>query len=144
MLIVHPCLRISELFSLSQLSAETFSHYRMWRQGFPKERKWQSWPGQSTPFSVHEKKPRVGVDLIGEDLFHNFQSPTIFLKISCDGDFLLPIVVGIRMNFKHNQHGVLFCHCDCHFWTYLNRETLHICYCRGLCYSKTHRAPIGR
>lgn len=118
---VHPCLCISELFSLSQLSAETFLHYRMWRQGFLKERKWQSWPGQLTPFSVHGKKPRVGVDLIGEDLFHNFQSPTIFLKISCDGDFLLPIIVGIRMNFKNNQLGVLFCHFDRHFLTYLNR-----------------------
>jgi hypothetical protein len=112
---VHQCLCISELFSLSQLSAETFSHYRMWRQGFLKERKWQSWPGQLAPFSGQGKKPQVGVDLIGEDLFHHFQSPTIFLKISCDGVLLLPIIVGIPMNFNHNQHRVFFCHCDCHF-----------------------------
>ncbi|XP_062144085.1 bifunctional nuclease 2 [Alnus glutinosa] len=83
-----------EFLEASLLLSETFLHYRMWRQGFLKERKWQSWPGQLTPFSVQGQKPRVGVDLIGEDLFHNFQSPTIFLKISCDGDFLLPIIVG--------------------------------------------------
>ncbi|XP_059454314.1 bifunctional nuclease 2-like [Corylus avellana] len=83
-----------EFLEASLLLSETFLHYRMWKQGFLKERKWQSWPGQLAPFSGQGKKPRVGVDLIGKDLFHHFQSPTIFLKISCDGEFLLPIIVG--------------------------------------------------
>ncbi|XP_047317187.1 bifunctional nuclease 2 [Impatiens glandulifera] len=31
---------------------------------------------------------------LGLDFLHRFQGPSIFLKISCDGDFLLPISVG--------------------------------------------------
>ncbi|KAB1201773.1 Bifunctional nuclease 2 [Morella rubra] len=55
--------------------------------------KWQP-PGQLTPFSVQGKNSRLGVDLIQEGLLRRFQSPTMFLKISCGGDFLLPIIVG--------------------------------------------------
>lgn len=81
-------------FFIDSTSAETVLHYRMRRQGYQEERKWPS-PGQPTPFSVQLKKPRVNVDLIGESFLRRFQNPTIFLKISCDGDFLLPIIVGI-------------------------------------------------
>ncbi|XP_050241639.1 bifunctional nuclease 2 isoform X1 [Quercus robur] len=82
-----------DFLEASILLSETALHYRMRRQGYREERKWPS-PGQSTPFSVQLKKPRVNVDLIGESFLRRFQNPTIFLKISCDGDFLLPIIVG--------------------------------------------------
>lgn len=55
--------------------------------------KWQS-SGQLVPFSVRTKEPRGDVTSIGPEFLRRFQSPTIFLKISCDGDFLLPIIVG--------------------------------------------------
>lgn len=82
-----------DFLEASLLLSETMLHYRMRRQGYREERKWPS-PHQSTPFSVQLKKPRVNVDLIGESFLRRFQNPTIFLKISCDGDFLLPIIVG--------------------------------------------------
>ncbi|KAK4583811.1 hypothetical protein RGQ29_021796 [Quercus rubra] len=82
-----------DFLEASLLLSETVLHYRMRRQGYREERKWPS-PGQPTPFSVQLKKPRVNVDLIGESFLRRFQNPTIFLKISCDGDFLLPIIVG--------------------------------------------------
>ncbi|KAK7840793.1 bifunctional nuclease 2 [Quercus suber] len=82
-----------DFLEASLLLSETMLHYRMRRQGYREERKWPS-PRQSTPFSVQLKKPRVNVDLIGESFLRRFQNPTIFLKISCDGDFLLPIIVG--------------------------------------------------
>lgn len=107
-------------FSLIPTSAETVLHHRMRRQGYQEERKWPS-PGQSTPFSVQLKKPRVNVDLIGESFLRRFQNPTIFLKISCDGDFLLPIIVGIYVWMKLKQ----ICWCIfCHFWNISkNKET---------------------
>ncbi|XP_062102717.1 bifunctional nuclease 2 [Humulus lupulus] len=75
------------------LLSETMSHYRMLRRGF-KEDTWR----QSTPnmfrFSVQRKELRPDFNLISQGFLHRFQNPTIFLKISCDGDFLLPIVVG--------------------------------------------------
>ncbi|KAM4118534.1 hypothetical protein ACB094_02G210400 [Castanea mollissima] len=82
-----------DFLEASLLLSETVLHHRMRRQGYQEERKWPS-PGQSTPFSVQLKKPRVNVDVIGENFLRRFQNPTIFLKISCDGDFLLPIIVG--------------------------------------------------
>ncbi|KAM4128996.1 hypothetical protein ACJW30_02G211400 [Castanea mollissima] len=82
-----------DFLEASLLLSETVLHHRMRRQGYQEERKWPS-PGQSTPFSVQLKKPRVNVDVIGESFLRRFQNPTIFLKISCDGDFLLPIIVG--------------------------------------------------
>ncbi|XP_030923914.1 uncharacterized protein LOC115950805 isoform X2 [Quercus lobata] len=82
-----------DFLEASLLLSETALHYRMRRLGYREERKWPS-PGQSTPFSVQLKKPRVNFDLIGESFLRRFQNPTIFLKISCDGDFLLPIIVG--------------------------------------------------
>lgn len=37
---------------------------------------------------------RAKINSIGKPFLSRFPSPTIFLKISCDGDFLLPIIVG--------------------------------------------------
>ncbi|XP_057962866.1 bifunctional nuclease 2 isoform X3 [Malania oleifera] len=68
-------------------------HYRMRRQGFEEEMKWQS-SSELLPFSVRAKESRVDVNSLGLGFLRRFQSPTIFLKISCDGDFLLPIIVG--------------------------------------------------
>lgn len=59
--------------------------------------KWQS-SSQFVPFSVQKKDPRGDVTSIGPEFLRRFQSPSIFLKISCDGDFLLPIIVGISIN----------------------------------------------
>lgn len=65
--------------------------------GFREEIKWQS-SDKFLPFSAQGRDPRSESNSIGPGLLQRFQSPTIFLKISCDGDFLLPIVVGIWMN----------------------------------------------
>ncbi|XP_057962858.1 bifunctional nuclease 2 isoform X2 [Malania oleifera] len=75
------------------LVSETMRHYRMRRQGFEEEMKWQS-SSELLPFSVRAKESRVDVNSLGLGFLRRFQSPTIFLKISCDGDFLLPIIVG--------------------------------------------------
>lgn len=75
------------------LLSETIKHYRMRLQGFQEEIKWQS-SAQLFPFSVQAKESRADVSSIGPAFLRRFQSPTIFLKISCDGDLLLPIIVG--------------------------------------------------
>ena len=86
---------VSEVFSLVWLSAETVSHYRMRRRGFQEDTR-----GKLFPFSVQKKDSqtqslsRADVNFVGQAFLQRFQYPTIFLKISCDGDFLLPIVVG--------------------------------------------------
>lgn len=46
------------------------------------------------PFSIQRKEWRVDANFVGPRFLQRFQNPTIFLKISCDGEFLLPIVVG--------------------------------------------------
>lgn len=75
------------------LISETISHYRMLMHGFQEETKLQ--PSlQLGPFLVQPEDPRTQVSPMGSDFLRRFQSPTIFLKISCDGDFLLPIAVG--------------------------------------------------
>ncbi|XP_059623407.1 bifunctional nuclease 2 [Cornus florida] len=75
------------------LLSETIRHYRMCMQGFQEDMTWQS-SSQLPPFSVKAKDPRAEFSSIGLAFLRRFQSPTIFLKISCDGDFLLPIIVG--------------------------------------------------
>lgn len=77
---------------------ETVLHYRMRRQGFLENIKWQSSSSSSNqlgPFPFRAKNSGDDVTSIGQHFLSRFQSPTIFLKISCDGDFLLPIIVGI-------------------------------------------------
>ncbi|XP_021819502.1 bifunctional nuclease 2 isoform X2 [Prunus avium] len=77
----------------SLLLSETISHYRMQKRGFKEETKWQS-SGKLRPFSAQSNRSRNLFDTLGRNFLQRFQNPTIFLKISCDGDFLLPIVVG--------------------------------------------------
>ncbi|CAB4318246.1 unnamed protein product [Prunus armeniaca] len=77
----------------SLLLSETISHYRMQKRGFKEETKWQS-SGKLRPFSAQANRSRNLFDTLGRNFLQRFQNPTIFLKISCDGDFLLPIVVG--------------------------------------------------
>ncbi|XP_039161628.1 bifunctional nuclease 2 isoform X2 [Eucalyptus grandis] len=72
----------------SLLLAETISHYRMRRRGYQVDVRSQL-SSQLHPFAVKARGPSVD-----QGFLHRFQSPTIFLKIVCDGDFLLPIVVG--------------------------------------------------
>ncbi|XP_027073374.1 bifunctional nuclease 2-like [Coffea arabica] len=75
------------------LISETISHHRMRMHGFKEERTWQ--PSLHLgPFSIQPKDPRSQVHPIGSGFLRRFESPTIFLKISCDGDFILPIIVG--------------------------------------------------
>ncbi|KAJ0039664.1 hypothetical protein Pint_28589 [Pistacia integerrima] len=83
----------------SLLVPETVLHYRMRRQGFLENINWQSSSSSSSsnkllPFPFRAKISRDDVTSIGQHFLRRFQSPTIFLKISCDGDFLLPIIVG--------------------------------------------------
>ncbi|PON49957.1 Bifunctional nuclease domain containing protein [Parasponia andersonii] len=84
----------------SLLLSETMSHYRMRRRGFEetednKTARRQAPPAKLFAMSTHRREPRgADVNFIAQGFLHRFQSPTIFLKVSCDGDFLLPIVVG--------------------------------------------------
>ncbi|KAJ4714112.1 bifunctional nuclease 2-like [Melia azedarach] len=82
-----------DFLQASLLVPETMLHYRMRRQGFRENMKWQT-STQLVPYSVRTKESRDDVNSVGQDFLRRFQSPTIFLKISCDGDFLLPIIVG--------------------------------------------------
>ncbi|KAA8547558.1 hypothetical protein F0562_003987 [Nyssa sinensis] len=75
------------------LVSETIKHYQMLMQGFQGDMKWWS----STlvlPFPVQAKQSRADVSSMGRAFLRRFHNPTIFLKISCDGDFLLPVIVG--------------------------------------------------
>ncbi|XP_004287762.1 PREDICTED: bifunctional nuclease 2 isoform X1 [Fragaria vesca subsp. vesca] len=82
-----------EYIQASLLLSETISHYRMQKRGFQEETNWNT-SRKLRPFSVQATRPRSVLDKLGRNFLQRFQSPTIFLKISCDGDFLLPIVVG--------------------------------------------------
>ncbi|GAV78580.1 DNase-RNase domain-containing protein [Cephalotus follicularis] len=82
-----------EYLLASLLVSETTWHYRMRRQGFREEMRWQS-SSQLLPFNVQARESRPDLRSVAQGILRRFQNPTIFLKISCDGDFLLPIVVG--------------------------------------------------
>lgn len=75
------------------LVPETVRHYNLWKQGFIEETKWHS-AAQKHPFSSHRRGVDLNVHSIGHGFLRRFQSPTVFLKIACDGDLLLPIIVG--------------------------------------------------
>ncbi|KAK6924540.1 Bifunctional nuclease domain [Dillenia turbinata] len=51
-----------------------------------------TWRSGAFPFSSQPRELRTDTSL-GHDFLRRFQSPTIFPKISFDGDFLLPIIV---------------------------------------------------
>lgn len=68
----------------------------MRKQGFQEEVRWHSSGKLVFPFGLQERKEaRPNTGLLGHGFLRGFQSPTIFLKVSCDGDFVLPIIVGI-------------------------------------------------
>ncbi|KAH0463374.1 hypothetical protein IEQ34_007956 [Dendrobium chrysotoxum] len=73
--------------------AETVRHYNSWKQGFIEETKLHL-SGKKYPFSSHRRRVDFNVHSVGHDFLRRFQSPTVFLKIACDGDLLLPIIVG--------------------------------------------------
>ncbi|KAK1314330.1 hypothetical protein QJS10_CPA06g00671 [Acorus calamus] len=78
----------------SEAVAQTVMHYNMRKQGFVEETKWSS--------SSQNKGSKSDIDSIGHG-FRKFQSPTIFLKIACDGDAVLPIIVGMyKWHFLSN------------------------------------------
>lgn len=65
----------------------------MLRHRSQSELQWKS-PTSSVPLPSLEKSSRMDTDLFRQGFLHRFQNPTIFLKISCDGEYVLPIVVG--------------------------------------------------
>ncbi|KAJ8764327.1 hypothetical protein K2173_006067 [Erythroxylum novogranatense] len=82
-----------DYFQASLLISETVAHYRMRKQGFGEDLRWQT-SGRMFPHTVQAKESRPELGIIRYDFLRRFQSPTMFLKVSCDGDFLLPILVG--------------------------------------------------
>ncbi|CAO2829481.1 unnamed protein product [Amaranthus hypochondriacus] len=76
----------------SLLISETVRHHHLRKQGFQGEVK--DLFGRFLPVSSQMKDRRYEVNSIGLGILRQFRHPTIFLKISCEGDFLLPIVVG--------------------------------------------------
>ncbi|KAK8472068.1 hypothetical protein PHAVU_002G103800 [Phaseolus vulgaris] len=77
----------NDYLEASLLLSETFSHYHMWKKRFQAEFQWKS-STPSIPLS------RTDSSLLRHGFLQRFQNPTIFLRISCDGDYILPIVVG--------------------------------------------------
>ncbi|XP_027360821.1 bifunctional nuclease 2 isoform X3 [Abrus precatorius] len=61
----------------------------MWKHRF----QWKS-STPSIPLSVQNRISRTDNGLSRQGFLQRFQNPTIFLRISCDGDYILPIVVG--------------------------------------------------
>ncbi|KAG1359464.1 bifunctional nuclease [Cocos nucifera] len=75
------------------LLSETVRHYNLWKQGFAIDEKWNLL-GHRHSFSHQAKGENSSDSPFGHGFLRQFQSPTIFLKIACDGDLLLPIIVG--------------------------------------------------
>lgn len=84
---------------MGSTTAETLLHYRMRRKGFQEEMTWRL-PGRWNPFAILSKESRPDLSFVGHEFLRRFQSPTIFLKVSCDGDFLLPIIVGMVISTR--------------------------------------------
>ena len=78
---------------------ETVRHYNLWKQGFAIDEKWNLL-GHRHSFSHQAKGDNSSDSPFGHGFLRRFQSPTIFLKIACDGDLLLPIIVGMSMLSK--------------------------------------------
>ncbi|CAL5188207.1 unnamed protein product [Lathyrus oleraceus] len=79
----------TDFLEASLLLSETITHYGMWRHRFQDELQLKS-PKLSFP----QHSSRMDNSLFRQDVLQRFQNPTIFLKISCDGDYVLPIAVG--------------------------------------------------
>ncbi|XP_021731071.1 bifunctional nuclease 2-like [Chenopodium quinoa] len=80
-----------EYLEASLLISETVKHYHLRKQGFREVKRLSR---QSAPFATQVKDRKNDINSIGLNILRSFRHPTIFLKISCEGDFLLPIVVG--------------------------------------------------
>ncbi|KAJ0966929.1 hypothetical protein J5N97_023846 [Dioscorea zingiberensis] len=91
------------------LVSETVRHYNLWKKGFVDDTRWHP-PGHMHPISNHSKGPNSSVSSIGFGFLRRYQSPTIFLKIACDEDLLLPVVVGenaidkLMDSFAEDEH----------------------------------------
>ncbi|XP_010683029.2 bifunctional nuclease 2 [Beta vulgaris subsp. vulgaris] len=81
-----------EYVEASLLITETAKHYHLRKQGFREEAK--TYAGHYASNFAQVKHRRNDVNSIGLSILRRFRHPTIFLKISCEEDFLLPIVVG--------------------------------------------------
>lgn len=81
-----------EYLEASLLISETVKHYHLRKQGFQEEV--NKFSHRFSPFSTQVKDRKNNISSIGLSILRRFRHPTIFLKISCEGDFLLPIVVG--------------------------------------------------
>ncbi|KAM7261160.1 hypothetical protein ACFE04_026635 [Oxalis oulophora] len=82
-----------EFYESSLLISETLWHYRSVNKGFREDMKWQPF-NHLPPFSLPATGPRPDLSLLGQTFLRRFPNPTFFLKVSCHGDFLLPISVG--------------------------------------------------
>lgn len=86
--------KLPEEYKIIFISAETVRHYNLRKRGFFEETTWHS-SSQILPLSPQSKGSKSGVRSIGHAFLRRFQNPTIFLKVACDGDLLLPIIVGM-------------------------------------------------
>lgn len=111
----------------------------MQRRGFQEETKWHS-SGKLRPFSVQASRRHNFFDTLGRNFVQRFQSPTIFLKISCDGDFLFPIVVGIWSYACHMNE----CECNLEYTSSVIKCRYLVFVFRRICNRKSHRRPMGR
>lgn len=62
-------------------------------RGFQEETRWHS-SAHLVPFSFHPKDRIADASSLGTGFLRRFKNPTIFLKISCDAEYVLPIIVG--------------------------------------------------
>ncbi|KAL4186623.1 hypothetical protein AMTRI_Chr09g34840 [Amborella trichopoda] len=83
----------NEYIEASVLTSETIRHYQLHKQGFSEMTPWHS-SSRLLPSSASKEDQVNLVSSVGHGFLSRFHSPTIFLKIACDGDILLPIIVG--------------------------------------------------
>ncbi|XP_074304986.1 bifunctional nuclease 2 [Silene latifolia] len=81
-----------DFLEASLLLSETVKHHHLRKQGFPEELK--QYPGQFLPYSTKVRGFENTVTSVGLSILRRFRHSTMFLKVSCEGNFLLPIVVG--------------------------------------------------
>ncbi|KAJ8567665.1 hypothetical protein K7X08_019873 [Anisodus acutangulus] len=75
------------------LVLETMRHYKMLMRGFQEEPRWHS-SAHLAPFSFHPKDRIADASSLGTGFLRRFKNPTIFLKVSCDAEYVLPIIAG--------------------------------------------------
>ncbi|KMZ76330.1 hypothetical protein ZOSMA_103G00360 [Zostera marina] len=75
------------------LVTETIRHYNLRKRGFVDESKWHS-SGWKHPLSVSTKGSKSDITPLSHGFLRRFHSPTIFLKVACKDNLILPIVVG--------------------------------------------------